>query len=463
MTQPGFVFDYLTKCRYESSHTLSPGEDCLQGILQAVVIPVLAERGHLFSTLASLAGNAPDKLERTLVICVVNNRPCPYTSAEAIENNQRTLEILRELGRGRLPPFEEGGGFLIEDCRRILQGRLRLAYVDASSPGRELPLKQGGVGLARKIGLDAALCVMDFTGSDPGLLLCLDADSPVDRNYLSAVRRFYEGRKPGAAVVPYAHPLPANPKLLAAIVRYELYLRYYVLGLKFAGSPYAFHTIGSTMSCSVRSYAAVRGMNRREAGEDFYFLNKLAKHSPVGTISGTQVYPSPRVSRRVPFGTGQRMNSSLEGTDREDIFYDPRAFRVLKSWLKGMTTCIGNGGDFTLRMAEEISPLLPSFLERNQFPHVWTKICRTHRSPEKRLEHFSEWFDGFRTMKFLHHLSDTAYPACTMGRALPLLLESMEHPLEEVWRAKRDGSDPGLDVQIEMLNNLRHYEFQGEK
>lgn len=222
MTQPGFVFDYLTKCRYESSHTLSPGEDCLQGILQAVVIPVLAERGHLFSTLASLAGNAPDKLERTLVICVVNNRPCPYTSAEAIENNQRTLEILRELGRGRLPPFEEGGGFLIEDCRRILQGRLRLAYVDASSPGRELPLKQGGVGLARKIGLDAALCVMDFTGSDPGLLLCLDADSPVDRNYLSAVRRFYEGRKPGAAVVPYAHPLPANPKLLAAIVRYEL-------------------------------------------------------------------------------------------------------------------------------------------------------------------------------------------------------------------------------------------------
>jgi len=66
-------------------------------------------------------------------------------------------------------------------------------------------------------------------------------------------------------------------------------------------------------------------------------------------------------------------------------------------------------------------------------------------------------------MKFLHHLSDTAYPACTMGRALPLLLEWMEHPLEEVWRAKRDGSDPGLDVQIEMLKNLRHYEFQGEK
>jgi len=463
MTLPGFVSDYLKKCRYESSHALSPGEDSLQGILQAVVIPVLAERGHLFSTLASLAGNAPDMLERTLVICVVNNRPCPYTSAGAIENNQRTLEILRELGRGRIPHFEEGEGFLIEDCRRILQGRLRLVYLDASSPGRELPLKQGGVGLARKIGLDAALSVMDFNGPDHGLLLCLDADSPVDRNYLSAVRRFYEGRNMGAAVVAYAHPLPANPKLLAAIVRYELYLRYYVLGLEFAGSPYAFHTIGSTMSCTVRSYSAVRGMNRREAGEDFYFLNKLAKLSPVGTISGTRVYPSPRVSRRVPFGTGQRMKSSLEGTDREDIFYDPRIFRILKSWLKGMKTIISNGGDFTLRMAEEISPVLPCFLERTQFPDVWAKICRTHRSPEKRHEHFSEWFDGFRTMKLVHHLSDNALPACPVGRALPLLLEWMEHPLEEAWQAKRDGYDPGLEVQIEILQNLRNYEFQGEK
>jgi len=54
------------------------------------------------------------------------------------------------------------------------------------------------------------------------------------------------------------------------------------------------------MICTVDSYIAVRGMNRREAGEDFYFLNKLAKLGDIGQIHATTVYPSARPSRRVP-------------------------------------------------------------------------------------------------------------------------------------------------------------------
>jgi len=457
MSLPPQISGYLQKCRYDGAPALNTGGCAPQGISQVAVIPALAEKRYLFSTLASLARNTPEELGQTLVICVINNRPSPYAGRELLENNRDTLEILQGLTEGRMPSAACGNVSVAEDCREILQSGLRLAYLDATSPGREMPLKQGGAGLARKLGLDAALTVMDYRIPGSGRLLCLDADSPVDPNYLSAVRRFYERHNPASAVVAYAHPLPENPHLLAAIVRYEIFLRYYVLGLAYAESPYAFHTIGSTMTCSAKSYVAVRGMNRREAGEDFYFLNKLAKISPMGKISGTRVYPSPRPSQRVPFGTGQRMRSSLDGTEREDVFYDPRVFLLLKSWLQGMKTWIEEGGNLTLQRVGEISPHLASFLEKNDFFSIWERICRTHRNSEKRFRHFSEWFDAFRTMKLIHYLTEAAYPAGNLTQALPELLKWMGQPREKYLRE----SSPCLEVQIEILETLRAVEFEG--
>jgi len=460
MTFPRPIHDYLRKCCPDTAPPLISGSDLLRDIHQVVVIPALAEKSYLFSTLASLARNAPEELEQTLVICVINNRPYPHTSQESLQDNQESLEILQNLSEGQMPSTEESDSSFSESFQEIIRNRLRLAYMDASSAGREMPQKKGGVGLARKWGLDAGLAVMDYESSSTGRLMCLDADSPVEGNYLSAIRRFYETSVSNAAVVSYAHTFPEDQLLLAAICSYEIFLRYYVLGLSYAESPYAFHTIGSTMSCTVRGYVAVRGMNRREAGEDFYFLNKLAKLSPVGKIATTRVYPSPRPSARVPFGTGQRMNGYLEGKNREDYFYDPRVFLILKKWLKGMKTCIGEGGDHALQMAGDISPQLISFLERNDFPAAWDRIRGTHKSPEKRMWHFQEWFDAFRTMKLIHYLTEAVYPAVGLWRALPELLERRGQPLAEPFREFPDGKVPGPADNIEVLRHLRKSEFQ---
>lgn len=458
MSLPPSVSAYLRQCGSPAAPPLDADSRSLQGIQAAVVIPALAEKQYLFSTLASLARNDPGELERTLVVCVINNRPYPLVSREALQDNQETLEILRHLTMGRFPPPAEADLLLARSCREILSRGLRLAYLDASSAHREMPLKKGGVGLARKWGMDAGIAAMEYRRPDDGWLLCLDGDSPVAADYLSTVRRFYESGRPVAAVLSYAHPFPADPELLAAICSYETFLRYYVLGLEYAGSPYAFHAIGSTISCSVRGYVAVRGMNRREAGEDFYFLNKLAKLASMGKITGTRVYPSARPSQRVPFGTGQRMLGFLAGQQREDFFYDPRIFLLLKQWLRGMEACIGDGGSFALRLAGDLSPLLVSFLERNDFPAAWERICKTHKSPEKRTRHFQEWFDAFRTMKLVHYLSETDYPAVGLWQAVPELLERLEDPLAgevAVFRAKKA---PGLAEGMEILENLRRLE-----
>ena len=186
------------------------------------------------------------------------------------------------------------------------------------------PPKQG-VGLARKIGLDLALPLLDYGGGDP-LLVCLDADTLVQPDYLPAITRHFARSTAGGAAIPYRHRPAADPAGQGAIDRYELFLRAYVLGLELAGSPYAFHTVGSAMACRASAYVASGGMNRRLAGEDFYFLQQVHKTSGVAPLAGTVVHPSPRSSHRVPFGTGRAVGDMLAEGEQRLLFYQPVCF-----------------------------------------------------------------------------------------------------------------------------------------
>jgi hypothetical protein len=49
-------------------------------------------------------------------------------------------------------------------------------------------------------------------------------------------------------------------------------------------------------------------MNTRQAGEDFYLLQKFIEIGSLQEIRNTAVYPSSRTSLRVPFGTGKAMH-----------------------------------------------------------------------------------------------------------------------------------------------------------
>ena len=226
------------------------------------------------------------------MICVVNNHRPPLAADAEIRDNQETLR------HSACPCFQTSRHIRIlpdgirEDLRQIAGSDLRLAFIDASSPGLEIPDRDGGVGTARKIGMDAALQIVDARAAGGGVICCLDADTLVEENYLSAFWTYFTRTGDPAAVSAYAHQKPDDPELLAAICCYEIFLRSYVIGLSYAGSPYAFHSIGSTMACTAEGYTDVRGMNRRGAAEDFHFLNKLAKIGKIGTITETTVFPS---------------------------------------------------------------------------------------------------------------------------------------------------------------------------
>ena len=343
----------------------------------AVVIPALAESQSLPQTLASLATNPAEALQQTLIVIVVNNRA--DVSADQLQNNRQTLAWLQA------KPFPQ----------------LNLAWVDAGSAGLELPAKEG-VGLARKIGFDLALQRLDWKSSP--LLISLDADTLVDENYLSAIFQHFVVSSKGGTVLPFRHQTSADPQQEAAIRHYELYLRSYVFGLQQAGSPYAYHSIGSTIACRAAAYVNAGGMNRRRAAEDFYFLQQLAKTSGIEPLVGTVVRPSPRFSDRVPFGTGKAVRGQVEKGRQLFKFISVDSFKLLRAWFGLVEKAWNLSAENLLARAAGISSVLYVFLLQLDFPTVWGRLQKNYATQQQRSTAFHLWFDGLRTRQLLTQL-----------------------------------------------------------
>jgi hypothetical protein len=388
----------------------------------AVVIPSLAESSLLFSTLRSLAQNPEELLSRFLVLVVVNHRADASFPEKA--DNRETLKRL-----------SAGGSDL---------AALQIAWVDAASPGLELPGKGGGVGTARKIGFDLALPRLNHGQSSVPLLISLDADTLARPDYLPAITLHFQKSQTPGAVIPFCHQPGANPEEDRAIHRYELFLRTYILGLQRSGSPYAFHTVGSAMVCTAEGYARMGGMNQRGAGEDFYFLQHLAKTGGVSQVKGTVVYPSARTSHRVPFGTGRSMTALLLRKESAVLFYRMECFQILADWLSLVGERPGWEGKKFQETSLHISPYLFDFLIKNKFESVWNKLQRNFPDSRILLKGFHDWFDGLKTMKLIHHLSAVQYPRQNPEGVVPGLLRWAG--LEAV---------EGVDSQLELLRRVQ--------
>ena len=340
----------------------------------AIIIPALAESQSLPQTIASLATNPDEYLQQTLIVIVINNRQS--ASSENKADNRLTIEWLQN------DPYPQ----------------LNIAWVDAASDGLELPEKEG-VGLARKIGFDLSLPLLDWAAQP--LLISLDADTLVDANYLPAISQHFETTRCGGATIPFRHQSTDTPEQDAAIRCYELYLRSYLFGLKQAGSPYAYHTVGSAFACLAGSYVAAGGMNRRHAAEDFYFIQQLAKTCGVEMLQGTVVHPSARFSDRVPFGTGKAVQGQVK--DRQQLFQfsSAKGFIILRQWLELVCENLDEPAEVLLEQASRLSPRLHTFLAELNFAATWERLQKNYGTPQKRLTAFHGWFDGLRTRQML--------------------------------------------------------------
>lgn len=391
-----------------------------------IVIPSLAEFDLLPSCLKSLEENSVNSLHDTLVLVVVNNSHS--ASAEIKENNKLTIDYLKNY-----------------------HGKLNLSFVDASSDSKAIPDKYAGVGIARKIGCDLALKKFDYSNSKKKILFFLDADCTVRPDYLEKVLSEFNSKNLHSAVIEYEHKFSDTSPEAEAIICYEIFLRFHRLGLKFAKCYYDYHTIGSTIVCDVESYIKAGGMNKRKAGEDYYFLEKLAKLNKIYTITEALVFPSARKSWRVPFGTGQRITRHLSKKQDEYVAYNPESFKILKRWLKIFMSDKTIELKQILSEAKNINRALSDFLLANNFEKDWKQILKNNFSLKEIKKQKTFWFDAFKTLKLIHYLRDNGYTNINLFDAVDEMLKMMQIKSE----ISRDNAIPDIKIQKQYLLFLR--------
>ena len=280
-----------------------------------------------------------------------------------------------------------------------LPDNLDLPHLTFHAAHRGLAARKAGVGLARKILMDEAAWRFHKLGTTGGLIVGLDADCIVRNDYLKALWNFYESSSSNGASIHYEHPLhgPDRPEVYRAITEYELHLRYYVHARRWAGEKYAWQTVGSAMAVRSETYLAAGGMNTRKAGEDFYFLQKIMPHG-FSRITDTVVIPSPRISDRVPFGTGKAMKELLSNA-RSLTTYAPESFRILRSFYHQKKYMFKGTPPKTDKR-------LAAYLESIDAERDIHRMRKISKDLDTFSKHFHGWFDGFRTMKALHFLRD---------------------------------------------------------
>ncbi len=289
--------------------------------------------------------------------------------------------------------------------------------------------KEAGVGLARKILMDEAVSRFNSLGAEDGIIASMDADAVVQKNYLSALAEHFESVQPDGCSVYFEHPLSND-----AIIQYELHLRYYLQSIRFTGYPHAFHTVGSSMAVKADVYCKEGGMNRRQAGEDFYFIQKMAQRGNFSECNKTCVVPSARPSDRVPFGTGAAVGRLVKSNKQLNT-YNPMLFPMLKHLFSGLEGLEGlegresleglyaeTGSDQFLRSQSEI---LLRFLESQQFGEALTEIRKNSASFPAFRKRFWRWFNMFRIMKFLHYARENGVADVPVGEAALYLLKNI--------------------------------------
>ncbi len=278
------------------------------------------------------------------------------------------------------------------------------------------PEKHAGVGLARKIGMDEAIVRFEKSGNEKGIIVCFDADSTCDKNYLTEIEsHFKKNPETLASSIYFEHPVDERgiksfeniSDIKNGIIQYELFIRYYRQGLKFANHPAAFHTIGSSMAVRSDIYCKQGGMNRRKAGEDFYFLHKMIPLGNFSEINSTKVIPSPRPSFRVPFGTGRAISDFIKNQQKIIFAYHPQIFADLKILCEAVPNFyrLGNISE----IFSEIPISIQKFLIETDFEKKIKEISENSSSKQMFIKRFFRWFDGFIVLKFTHFSRNNFY------------------------------------------------------
>lgn len=373
----GFASAYLDE-RVLFPEIIKEAPDKNTGLI--VVIPAYNEPEitTLFDSLA-LCSEPGCKVEVLVVVNAPSN-----ASLESVENNKLTIQNIDSWKNKNRKCFFRLYAFIASD---------------ASISG-------WGVGLARKTGMDEAVRRFNAIDKPHGVILNVDADCTVEKNYFTEVSTgFLKKKDRSACSIYFEHPLSGTEfpqNTYDYITLYELHLRFYYQGLAFTGFPWVFHTVGSAIAVRAISYVKAGGMNRRQAGEDFYFIQKLVPAGGYFNLNTTTVYPSPRASFRVPFGTGASIGKLTDDKSTTLLTYNVLAFKELRSFFCMPDSIYTSKAEELPELFQTFPSGLKSFLNETEWTEKMIEIKGNTSTLTAFRKRFFAWFNMFRIVKYLN-------------------------------------------------------------
>lgn len=414
----------MTKCKHTTKYLTTYAEKnaleygsyvasylvnaAVKPIEHVVVIPAYKESSDFILRFMS----SPIVEQPALCIVVINQ---PEYDVDK-QPQQALLNVIKTSG---ISLFSKEGVELIS-----INNRSYFLVVDAFT--QPLPVDQG-VGLARKIGSDIALFLINENLIQSDWIHSTDADAHLPDNYFEATQKLNLAKPyKDVVAVSYNFTHENNDKAIYnANKLYETALRYYVAGLTYSRSTYNFFTIGSVIAFKAKEYATVRGFPKRSAGEDFYLLNKLAKLGRVDFLKDSVVTIDARVSDRVPFGTGPSVAAilQLKAENKAYCYYHPKVFEELKACISHLDLLWENRFNIEAWLGLLSEESQKALLEGKLNTFVEKQKNNNELQFNKQL---NVWFDAFRTLKFIHSLREQKYADISLMQAIELAEFSVE-------------------------------------
>lgn len=367
-----------------------------------VMIPCLNEP-EIFRTLESLWSCEPIR-SYCEVIVVVNES----------ENSSQAVRKFNQETYGKLFDWKREN-----DKENLILHPIYARLVNA---------KHAGAGMARKIGMDEVVRRFNALNRPDGVIVSTDADCTFSVNYLRQIELAFSQKSCFAATLNFEHRMDEMPdsRQRLGIKLYEDYLHYYKKALDFAGFPDSIYTIGSAFAVRADAYIKQGGMNRRQAGEDFYFLNKLTKLGKIIEIKDAFVYPSARVSDRVPFGTGAAISKWMNEDGDLTMTYNFATFLDLKVLFDQVDSLFRNSvQDVFLR---SLPDSIQEYLQTIEFSSKLDEINQNSSSLFSFRKRFFQFFDGFLILRFLNLAHQKFYPRQNLSDAIEQLKEYSGQP-----------------------------------
>jgi hypothetical protein len=199
-------------------------------------------------------------------------------------------------------------------------------------------------------------------------------------------------------------------------------LRYYIEALRQNNYPYAYHCVGSAFAVKADVYARQGGMNKRKAGEEFYFLQKIIPLGSFRELNETKIIPSPRVSERVPFGTGKAIAKIIQSNEEVFLTYNPASFECLGKFFSESSGCFKQQPKIIESIIEKQHPSLIKFLENNSFYRKIEEINSNCSSLKAFRKRFFNWFNGLMVLQFLNESHVSSFKKISVTEASSFIL-----------------------------------------